>query len=264
MQYLKSVATTWQTTIEELSQSERKLLSILAWIAPEPIPLIVLEGHIVDGADARDALAGLASWSLARWMADGEGFTVHRLVQEITRQRLTENEKDNALIAAIDLLNARLPSPDWDGKGWQFWEQLASHRRALLDHLSGHVLEPKAVRIMNQYGVWLQNQGQYTNAEAIFQRALAITTKVLGKEHPDTLTSTLNVALTLYRARRSDGGPHARGAGARGQGQAAGKGAPGHTEFDEQPGRDAESARRSCRGPHAAGTGARGHGVAAG
>jgi tetratricopeptide (TPR) repeat protein len=181
MQYPKSVATTWQTTIEELSQSEHKLLNILAWFAPEPITLSLLEGNIVDGTDARDALAGLASWSLARWMADGEGFTVHRLVQEITRQRLPDNGKNDALNAAFDLLNARLPSPDWDEKGWQLWERLAPHCRALLDHLSGHVLEPKAVRIMNQYGVWLQNRGQYTNAEPIFQRALAIRTKVLAK-----------------------------------------------------------------------------------
>jgi hypothetical protein len=75
MNYSSSVAVTWQTTIEELSQSERKLLNILAWLAPEPIPLPLLEGNIVDGADARDAFAGLASWSLVRWMADGEGFT---------------------------------------------------------------------------------------------------------------------------------------------------------------------------------------------
>src|ERR1700676_5559368 len=50
----RSVATTWQTTIEELSRSERKLLNILAWLAPEPIPISLLEGNIVDGADARD------------------------------------------------------------------------------------------------------------------------------------------------------------------------------------------------------------------
>ena len=50
MLYPKSVATTWQTTIEELSDSERKLLNILAWLAPEPIPLSLLEGNIVDGA----------------------------------------------------------------------------------------------------------------------------------------------------------------------------------------------------------------------
>jgi hypothetical protein len=34
MNYPSSVAVTWQTTIEELSQSERKLLNILAWLAP--------------------------------------------------------------------------------------------------------------------------------------------------------------------------------------------------------------------------------------
>ena len=107
MQYPKSVATTWQTTIEELSQSERKLLNILAWLAPEPIPLSLLEGNIVDGADARDALAGLASWSLARWMADGEGFTVHRLVQEITRQRLSDNEKHDTLESAVSPSRSR-------------------------------------------------------------------------------------------------------------------------------------------------------------
>jgi hypothetical protein len=79
-----------QTTIEELSQSERRLLNILAWLAPKPIPLSLLEGNIVDGADARDALAELASWSLARWI------TIHRLVQEITRQRLPDSREHNA------------------------------------------------------------------------------------------------------------------------------------------------------------------------
>ena len=152
---------------------------------------------MVDGADARDALAELASWSLVSWTGDADGFKVHRPVQEITRQRLSDNERHDTLDLGGALLNARLPSPVWDEKGWQLWEQLAPHCRTLLDHLSGHVLEPKAVRMMNQYGVWLQNQGQYTNAEPIFQRALAIRTKVLGKEHPDTLSSMNNLAGTL-------------------------------------------------------------------
>ena len=104
MLYPESVATTWQTTIKELSEPERKLFNILAWFAPEPIPLSLLERNIVDGAEARDALAGLASWSLARWMADGEGFAVHRLVQEITRQRLSHDQKRG------QSLNARLQS----------------------------------------------------------------------------------------------------------------------------------------------------------
>jgi hypothetical protein len=68
MQYHSSVAATWQTTIEMLSSSERKLLNILAWLAPEPIPVSLLEGNIGDTADPRDTLTGLASWSLVRWM----------------------------------------------------------------------------------------------------------------------------------------------------------------------------------------------------
>lgn len=123
MDYSSSVAVTWQATIEELSQSERKLLNILAWLAPEPIPLSLLEGNIVDSADARDALAGLTSWSLARWTTDREAVTVHRLVQEITRQRLSDNERHDTIDLAVALLDRALPSPDWDQKGWQLWEE---------------------------------------------------------------------------------------------------------------------------------------------
>jgi hypothetical protein len=56
MKYPSSVAVTWLTTFEQPSESERKLLNILAWFAPEPVPLSLL-GNIVDGADARDALS---------------------------------------------------------------------------------------------------------------------------------------------------------------------------------------------------------------
>ena len=202
MNYSSSVAVTWQTTIEKLSQSERKLLNILAWFAPEPIPLSLLEGNIVDGADARDALAGLASWSLARWMADGEGFTIHRLVQEITRQRLPSanllplsySEKDKALDSAIALLDRALPSPKWDQKGWELWEQLAPHCRTLLNRLQDHVLEPKATRIMNQLALWLSNRAEHGEAEPLFRRALAIDEKSFGPDHPNVARGLNNLA----------------------------------------------------------------------
>ena len=161
------------------------MLNILAWFAPEPIPLSLLEGNIVDGADARDALAGLASWSLARWMADGEAVTVHRLVQEITRQRLSDNEKQDTLELAGALLDRALPSPDWDQKGWRLWEQLAPHCRILLNRLQDHVLEPKATRIMNDLALWLNNRAEHGEAEPLYRRALAIDEKSFGPDHPN-------------------------------------------------------------------------------
>jgi tetratricopeptide (TPR) repeat protein len=234
MNYSNSVAVTWQTTIEELSQSERKLLNILAWLAPEPIPLSLLEDNIVEGADARDALAGLASWSLARPMADGEGFTIHRLVQEITRQRLPDSrehnapksvvavwkfavqwligkitrlrllnsEKDKALDSAIALLDRALPSPEWDQEGWQLWEQIAPHCRTLLNHLRDQVLETKATRIMHDLARWLENRAEHGEAEPLYRRALAITQKSFGSEHPNVTTGLNNLAGLLRDTNR--------------------------------------------------------------
>ena len=188
----------------------------------------------MDGADARDALAGLASWSLARWMADREGFTIHRLVQEITRQRLPDSrernapksvvavrkftvqwligkitrlrllnsEKDKALDSAIALLDRALPSPKWDQKGWQLWEQIAPHCRTLLNRLQDHVLEPKATRIMNDLALWLNNRAEHGEAEPLFRRALAITEKSFGPEHPDVARGLNNLALLLSATNR--------------------------------------------------------------
>jgi hypothetical protein len=86
MKYPRSLAVTWQTTLEQLSTGEIALLRLLAWFAPDPIPLFILEGEEaeacwregiallqqespppVDTAGALpDALATLANFSLLR------------------------------------------------------------------------------------------------------------------------------------------------------------------------------------------------------
>jgi tetratricopeptide (TPR) repeat protein len=198
MKYPSSVAMTWQASVDQLAQPERKLLNILACLAPEPIPVLLLEGVPVNGADARDALGGLVSWSLARWTADGEGFTVHRLVQEITRQRLSENEKESALECALLILEDKLPSPDWDKIGWQLWERLAPHCRTLLGWLRDHPLEPKATWLLNHLAGWLTNRAEYAEAQPLFQQALTIREKTLGPEHTDVATSLNELALLYH------------------------------------------------------------------
>ena len=108
-----------------------------------------------------------------RWVADGEGFTVHRLVQEITRQRFSSNEKHDILDSAVALLDRALPSPDWDQKGWRLWEQLAPHCRNLLNRLQDHVLEPKATRIMHELARWLNNRAEHERGRAAQPKASA-------------------------------------------------------------------------------------------
>jgi tetratricopeptide (TPR) repeat protein len=197
--YPVSLARVWKRSVGRLSPSARDLLYSLAWMAPRPATLS-LEGLKVhqDWRGLRAALSELAKVSLIAWPHGTNEISIHRVLQAVTCHSMSEKEMTASLKAALAQIEASLPDPEWNEEGWQLWEQLASHCRALLDHLSGHVLEPKGVHIMSQYGVWLHHRGQYTNAEAIFQRALAIRTNVLGKEHSDTLTSMNNLAQTLY------------------------------------------------------------------
>src|SRR5262249_57926743 len=53
MKHPKSVAVTWQTTLDQLTPDAIVLLNVLAWLAPEPVPLAVLK-HL-----AFDSLAPL-------------------------------------------------------------------------------------------------------------------------------------------------------------------------------------------------------------
>ncbi len=110
MQYPSSLAVTWQTTLDRLGAREIALVRLLAWMAPDPVPMFVLEGDAAEGiwreaivlfrqeipesqgaaGDLRAALVTLANYSLLRWDTEAKTVAVHRVVQEILRTRLPE------------------------------------------------------------------------------------------------------------------------------------------------------------------------------
>ena len=48
--------------------------------------------------------------------------------------------------------------------------------------------------VLNQLGLFFEKAGYFSEAISLLRRALEITEKVLGKEHPDTATSLNNLA----------------------------------------------------------------------
>src|SRR5262249_34833320 len=126
MHYPRSVAVTWETTLVQLDEPARALLRLLAWLAPAPIPLLLLESNAAsqilatavagpDGntpashADLEEARTALIKFSMTRWEGD-ETLRVHRLVQEITRGRLAEEEQRFWCEQALRLVDAALPA----------------------------------------------------------------------------------------------------------------------------------------------------------
>jgi tetratricopeptide (TPR) repeat protein len=50
----------------------------------------------------------------------------------------------------------------------------------------------------------LQYQGEYEEAEVLHREALKRREKILGMDHPDTLTSVYNLAFVLHQMKRYD------------------------------------------------------------
>ena len=58
---------------------------------------------------------------------------------------------------------------------------------------------PEAARLLNNAGSYMSQRGNYTEAEPLLERSLAIWEKALGPEHPDVAQNLNNLAL-LYHA----------------------------------------------------------------
>ena len=127
MQYPASVAITWETTFAQLREPEQRLLQVLAWLAPEPIPLFLFDAQPLSQAipEPREALAGLAAFSLARFEAAGDAVAVHRLVQEVARSRAAEPDRQTAIRTALDTVNAAAVGNPQDVRSWPIWTPLA-------------------------------------------------------------------------------------------------------------------------------------------
>ncbi len=112
--YPASVAVTWQTSFDRLSAPARRLLERLVWLGPEPIPESLLGVPVPDppepesDLDPRDALVELETYSLVTRAAEAPSFTVHRLVQDVTRRSLRNDPVNESLTEALHWVNAAL------------------------------------------------------------------------------------------------------------------------------------------------------------
>ena len=125
----RAVAVTWQTSVNQLAPAGRRLLEWVAWLAPEPIPNFLLEAPVPDVAsdDLADALANLPDYSLARRNSDKQEFSIHRLVQDVTRRGLAEPERRRSLVEALAWVNEAFAGSPWDVRTWPRLNTLTPH-----------------------------------------------------------------------------------------------------------------------------------------
>jgi len=207
MKYPKSVAVTWQTSLDRMSDDGRRLLNVLCWLSPDPIPRGLIEKLTTeDGEPAIDVETGLAdltTYSLAKWGDNAESVVVHRLVEEITRYRLPKDERVSWLTRAVRMVNDFLEYDPSDVRSWPgVYDPCQNHLAAIVRRADAYGITASTARLMNLLAIYLHTRGDYAEAERVMRRELAIEEEQFGNDHPNVAVALGNLASLLHATGR--------------------------------------------------------------
>jgi len=217
--YPRPVLTTWQMTEQKLTEAERSMLYLAAFLAPENIPVELFEKNAAAVAEIfpantrmsktpnnsltaiREVLAGLADWSMAEF--EGESFSVHRLVQETTRLRMDMEQQEEICKIVLSLFTNTDPgiSPD-DVRSWWYWKRMEGHIAVAVGCADNLQIKQPTFTLMNNLGLYYNTQARYAQAEPLYRRALEINEIALGSNHPTVATCLNNLATLLETTNR--------------------------------------------------------------
>jgi tetratricopeptide (TPR) repeat protein len=209
--YPDTVATTWELSFQQVRQASpagADLLNLCAFLAPDDIPRDLLsEGShhlpqplaeaVADPLTFDEALAALRRYSLIEVRNDA--LSVHRLVQAVARDRLSDEAPRAWAEAASSLVSSAFPSGiQTDVQAWPRCSRLLPHALAAAGHAEAlEVASGATARILNQAGVYLRGRAEFTEAREAFERALAIDEAAFGPDHPEVATDVNNLGSVL-------------------------------------------------------------------
>ncbi|MFG2403740.1 tetratricopeptide repeat protein [Streptomyces brevispora] len=158
----------------------------------------------VTGDEARAALRLLDRYGLITYDGSVDGLRavrIHALTARAVRETTMEDQRSMIAVAAAEALIDVWPDPD------QTQRELAGVLRANTDVLSAHAHSTLWTRgchpVLHYAGRSLLNARLDSNALAYWSNMVADSERVLGNDHPDTLTSRNNLAASYQQAGRA-------------------------------------------------------------
>ncbi|EXK25866.1 hypothetical protein FOMG_17520 [Fusarium oxysporum f. sp. melonis 26406] len=204
-----SVVVTWQVTLEQIRRerpSAVKLLSFMSFFNPQGIPEFILHDYATDLTDHanRDAASEnfeddldiLLGYSLVSVTATGDSYDMHDLVQFCTRFWISTTGNEGRW-RQLFLHSMSTLFPDGTFETWPTCQVLLPHIEPTFRE------EPPAeglldwAHLLTNCAEYMSTSGKFKMAESLNKKAVKTRTKMLGEEHPDTLTTMANLAL-LY------------------------------------------------------------------
>ncbi|GHO76463.1 tetratricopeptide repeat protein [Ktedonobacter sp. SOSP1-85] len=205
------VATTWSLSFERVAQrnpAAADLLRLLAFLAPDDIPEEIITGGAEylgetlapvasDPFNLDKPLRALLAYSLIKRDREQKALSIHRLVQAVLQDIMPTEERRQWMECAIFAVGKTFRDPSCFEQ-WEFCERWLPHLQLCVSWAVQEKIEtPEVAYVFHQLAYYLSEKGQYSEAESLYDRALAIDERVLGTEHPQVATCLNNLA-SLY------------------------------------------------------------------
>jgi tetratricopeptide (TPR) repeat protein len=143
----------------------------------------------------REGLQILLSFSLVKKGPSDYVYAMHPLVHTWGRDRILLNETEQCCLMAYVTLSCSLR---WNGgQPYGFRRALATHIRANMKHSRSESNENGVSYLDDAYdkfGMLLQEQGYFKEAEMLENKVVDTRNRILGVEHPDTIRAMANLA----------------------------------------------------------------------
>jgi tetratricopeptide (TPR) repeat protein len=210
----RTVAASWTLAFDRLAAENPTamlLLSLTAWLAPEPIPMTLFTQH---PDRLPDPLLHTVSDPLA--VADLTGLVQRRGLAQVTPQMIRLHRVPAALLRDRDatgrgakaglrdmvrVLAAAVPDQPWKVESWPTWRLLLPHVLAVVDHAREEQEEESGDDIfylLDRAGWYLHWQGQSRAALPLWERVYQRRLSRAGVDDPKTLDAARMVAQILY------------------------------------------------------------------
>lgn len=215
-QYSEGVATTWHLSFQQVKENNLRastLLQLIAFLNPDGILLEFVEAGkdglskeleelLEDPDNLYDAVGELERFSLIR-REDDKGdsrITIHRLVQAVIKDDMTESEYLSISQSVISLCDAAFP----DNCDKETRAQCRKFQDQVVETLSDMktMKSTELARVLAKVGKFLYDDGKYKQAEQLQEQTRDILTTLYSTEHPDTLDAMAALGETYQIQKR--------------------------------------------------------------
>ncbi|KAM0521217.1 hypothetical protein ACHAPE_002692 [Trichoderma viride] len=191
------VATTWLISFNQILRNDplaAQYLQFMSILAEKDIPRFLLPKSTK--LETVGAIGTLKGYAFIFEQERGDSFDMHRLVRLTMRNWLEKKgELKESVASAIQRLNEVMSFPKHDNR--QIWMRCLPHAQAILElpeHLTGTQAEATLLFNVAEGNSYLK---LYQTAASMYQQALRLDEKLLGKDHSETLTSKEMLGATL-------------------------------------------------------------------